>query len=74
VIASFGATLGLGLGVAVGWAAQRTMASAGLEVLAVPVDRLALYLLAAVFVGALASVWPARRAARMNVLAAIHHE
>jgi putative ABC transport system permease protein len=71
VIASFGAALGLVLGVGLGWAAQRAMAGQGLEVLAVPVQRLGLYLLAAVVIGALAAVLPARRAARMNVLAAI---
>lgn len=73
VIAVFGALLGLGLGVTVGWALQRTMAKEGIEVLSIPVDRLGLYLLSAVVIGVVAAIWPAWRAARMNVLQAIHH-
>jgi putative ABC transport system permease protein len=74
VIALFGATLGLALGVLVGWAAQRVLTNDGLEVLDIPLDRLALYLLSCVVIGVVAALWPAWRAARMNVLAAIHHE
>ena len=73
MIALFGAVLGVGLGAAVGWALQRAMAD-DVTVLRIPVDRLGLYLLAAIAIAVLAAVWPARRASRMNVLQAIHTE
>ncbi len=71
VIAVFGAMLGLGIGVASGWAMQRAMVSEGVDVLSIPVRRLGAYLLAAAVIGVAASIWPAWRAARMNVLRAI---
>ncbi|MGW0809505.1 ABC transporter permease [Nonomuraea sp. NPDC002799] len=74
VVALFGAVLGVGLGVVIGWALQRSMAGTGIEVLDIPYGRLALYLLSAVLIGLVAAVWPARRAARMNVLRAIHQD
>jgi putative ABC transport system permease protein len=74
VIALFGAALGLGLGVAVGWALQNAMASEGVEVLSISFGRLSLYLLSAIAIGAVAAIWPAWRAARMNILDAIHHQ
>nr|WP_218007987.1 FtsX-like permease family protein [Herbidospora sakaeratensis] len=74
VVSLFGAVLGLLLGVAIGWALQRVMAGDGMEVLDLPYDRLGLYLLSAVLIGIAAAVWPARRAAGMNVLRAIHEQ
>lgn len=74
VIAVFGALLGTALGVGLGWAVQRVLATDGIEVLRVPVGRLSLYLLAAVLIGVFAAAWPATRAARMNILRAIHHD
>ncbi len=71
VIAVLGATLGIGLGLLFGLALQRPLASAGLDVLAVPWTQLVVFFLLALLVGVLAAVWPARRAARMDVLAAI---
>ncbi|WFE36470.1 FtsX-like permease family protein [Micromonospora sp. WMMD975] len=71
VIALFGTALGLALGVGLGVAAQRALSSNGIEVLDLSVGRLALYLLAAIGIGVLAALWPAWRAARMNVLDAI---
>lgn len=72
VIASFGAVLGLALGVGLGAALQRALASAGIGVLSVSPGRLGAYLLSAIVIGAVAALWPARRAARLNVLEAIH--
>ncbi|MET7395917.1 FtsX-like permease family protein [Dactylosporangium sp. NPDC005572] len=74
VIALFGATLGLVLGVGLGAAAQQVMRGDGVEVLHIPAGRLGVYLLSAVVIGLLAAIWPAWRAARMNVLRAIHQE
>jgi putative ABC transport system permease protein len=74
VIALFGASLGVTLGVAIGWALQRALAADGVEVLSVPLHRLGLYLVSAVAIGVVAAILPARRAARMSVLQAVHHE
>ena len=74
VIAAFGATLGLGIGVAFGWALQRVLADDGIDVLSVPFGQLALYVVAAAVLGVVAAICPARRAARMDVLRAITTE
>lgn len=71
VIAVYGAMLGLALGLAWGVAAQRVLAAEGVDVLRVPSATIAAVLLGSAVVGLLAAVLPARRAARMNVLAAI---
>jgi putative ABC transport system permease protein len=46
----------------------------GLEVISVPGGQLALYLGLALVIGVLAAVFPARRAARLDVLQAIATE
>lgn len=73
VISLFGGVLGIGLGVFLGWAVGELIAAAGLRTyaLVLPWDRLALFLGLAALVGVLAALWPARRAARLNMLAAI---
>jgi ABC-type antimicrobial peptide transport system permease subunit len=71
VIALYGAALGVLLGLLFGWANQRIMVEQGVEVLAIPYGQLALYTAAAALVGVLAAIWPARRAARMDILRAI---
>ena len=74
VIAVFGAALGLAIGVAFGWAMQRALARQGVDVLSIPVVQLTGYATAAVLIGVVAAIWPARRAARMDVLRAIAAE
>ncbi|WP_171163208.1 ABC transporter permease [Streptomyces sp. I05A-00742] len=72
VISLFGGVLGIGLGVFFGWAAGKQIATqmATYE-LALPWGRMALFLVLSAAVGMLAALWPAGRAARMNMLAAI---
>ncbi|MGH8774441.1 MAG: ABC transporter permease [Jiangellaceae bacterium] len=73
-IAVLGAVLGIVLGVVFGVALQSALSGEGLEVLAIPWPRLAAFVVLAALVGILAAVWPARRAARLDVLRAITTE
>lgn len=50
------------------------LADDGIDVLSVPFGQLALYVVAAAVLGVVAAIWPARRAARMDVLCAITTE
>lgn len=70
-IAVLGAVLGVGLGLIFGVSIQRATADDGIRVLSVPVGQLAVFVLVSALIGVLAAVWPARRAARMDVLRAI---
>ncbi|MFE4058242.1 ABC transporter permease [Streptomyces sp. NPDC059096] len=74
-ISLFGGVLGIVLGAFFGWAGSRLLASdmPGFE-LVVPWGRLVLFLALAGLVGVLASLWPARRAARLDLLGAIKAE
>ncbi|MEV8452578.1 ABC transporter permease [Streptomyces sp. NPDC052095] len=72
VISLFGAVVGIGLGVFLGWAIGKTIASdiPG-YVLVLPWGRIAIFLALAGAVGVLAALWPARSAAKLNMLTAI---
>ncbi|WP_431044029.1 ABC transporter permease [Streptomyces sp. P1-3] len=72
VISLFGGVLGVGLGLFFGWAAGELIAS-GMSsyTLVLPWGRVVVFLVLAALVGVLAALWPARRAAKMNMLAAI---
>ncbi|MFJ9853340.1 ABC transporter permease [Streptomyces sp. NPDC101150] len=75
VISLFGGVLGVGLGVFFGWAAGELISgSLATYELVLPWDRMALFLGLAAVVGILAALWPARRAAKLNMLAAIKAE
>jgi putative ABC transport system permease protein len=74
IIAIFGAVLGLVVGALFGWALQQALQPEGVTELAIPVGQLALYLLFAALAGVLAAIWPARRAAKLNVLEAMAYE
>ncbi|MFH9741786.1 ABC transporter permease [Streptomyces roseolus] len=75
VISVFGAIVGIGLGTFLAWAIGKTFESSlpGYA-LVVPWDRVGIFLLLAALVGVLASLWPARSAARLNMLTAIKAE
>ncbi|MGX1270448.1 ABC transporter permease [Streptomyces phaeoluteigriseus] len=75
VIALFGGVLGIGLGVFFGWAAGELIGtSMPTYELVLPWVRMAVFLALAAAVGVLAALWPARRAAGLNVLTAIKSE
>ncbi|WP_031013631.1 ABC transporter permease [Streptomyces sp. NRRL F-5727] len=75
VISVFGAVVGVGLGTFLAWAIGKTFeASLPGYGLVVPWDRVGVFLVLAALVGVLASLWPARSAARLNMLTAIKAE
>ncbi|MFI0263366.1 ABC transporter permease [Streptomyces sp. NPDC017056] len=75
VIALFGGVLGIGLGVFFGWAAGELIGSSmPAYELVLPWARMGVCLALAAVVGVLAALWPARRAARLNMLASIKAE
>jgi putative ABC transport system permease protein len=71
VIAVFGALLGLGMGLAFGLTLMQALEDEGLTETVVPWGTLLAFVLVAAAVGVLAAVFPARRAARLDVLRAI---
>ncbi|MFE0190815.1 ABC transporter permease [Streptomyces sp. NPDC058989] len=75
VISLFGGVLGIGLGVFFGWAAGELIGgSLPTYELVLPWARIGVFLALAALVGVLAALWPARRAAKLNMLAAIKAE
>jgi putative ABC transport system permease protein len=71
LISVYGAVLGLALGVVLGVSLTRALADQGITELVVPGGQLVAFLVLGGVIGVLASVWPARRAARMEVLDAV---
>jgi putative ABC transport system permease protein len=71
LVASFGALLGVVVGVFLGWALVGSLADEGVGRLVVPVGRLGVYVVAAIVAGLVAAVLPAIRAARLDVLRAV---
>lgn len=72
IVATFGALLGVGVGALLGTAMVGALPE--LEVLEFPAGRLVAYVVIAAFAGVIAAILPARRAARMDVLAAVTTE
>ncbi|MEU6238146.1 FtsX-like permease family protein [Kitasatospora sp. NPDC047058] len=72
VIALFGGVVGVLLGIVTAWAGIRTLADVfkGITTVVPPVQVL-VFLLGAALIGLLAALWPARRAARVDILDAI---
>ena len=70
-IAVFGALIGAAVGVYLGWAFVTVLAASGLQVTTIPWGMIGIVLVCSAFVGVLASLWPANRAARTDPLEAI---
>ncbi|MGZ5296696.1 MAG: ABC transporter permease [Actinomycetota bacterium] len=74
IIAIMGALLGVAIGVFFGYALQQALANQGVTELVIPTGQLMVYVVFAALAGVLAAFWPARRAAKLNVLEAISYE
>ena len=74
LITVFGALLGCVVGIFFGIALVRAFASQGVDVLNLAIPRQVTYVIVAFFAGLLAAIWPARRAARVDMLQAIATE
>ncbi|MFI9236742.1 ABC transporter permease [Streptomyces sp. NPDC053079] len=71
-IAMFGAVMGVGVGIFLAWSGGHLLRSSFPQYeMVVPWARIAVFLLLALAVGVLAALWPARRAARLNMLESI---
>jgi putative ABC transport system permease protein len=73
ITALIGAGLGLPLGVAVAWLATHALEDEGVA-FSLPIATLVVFTIVAFVAGVLAAVFPARRAARLNVLEALAYE
>ena len=74
ILAIFGAIVGIVIGTALGLALVASLRQQGITETVVPVSNLVIFLLLAALLGLVAASWPARRAARLDVLAAIAAE
>jgi len=74
IIALFGAVLGIGIGVFLGWAVVAALADEGLGTFSVPWDQLIILLILAGGAGMVASIWPSYKASNLDILQAISYE
>jgi putative ABC transport system permease protein len=73
MITLYGVLFGLVLGSVVGWAIARTMTTLGVDQVAFAPGRLVTYALVGIVAGIVSAALPARRSARLDVLAALRH-
>jgi putative ABC transport system permease protein len=71
IIAIQGTLLGIVVGVFFGWALVTALSDEGIETFRLPVTTLVVIVVLAALAGVLAAVWPARRAAKLDVLRAV---
>jgi putative ABC transport system permease protein len=74
VITGYGGVLGVLVGLALGGVLQHVMLARELWIIDVPVPLVLVSLVGMVLVGVVAAVWPARRAARADILTAVAAE
>ena len=74
ILSVFGAIIGVIVGTALGTAFAASLKQQGITDIVVPVGSLVVFLVLSALLGLGAASWPARRAAKLNVLAAIASE
>ncbi len=74
IISVFGAVIGLAVGILFGWAVVTALGEDSQLVFTIPGIRIGLAVVAAGVAGVFAAIYPARRAAKLNVLEAIAYE
>ena len=74
IIAVFGAIIGIVIGTGLGIALAASLRQQGITDTVVPVSSLIIFLVLSAVLGLVAATWPARRAANLDVLAAIAAE
>jgi putative ABC transport system permease protein len=74
IVALFGGVLGVGLGVIFGAACVQIIPDDFVDTLSIPWGSMITYMIVAAFAGVIAAYFPARRAAKLNVLEAISYE
>lgn len=74
IISTFGALLGVGLGVFFAWAVLKALESEGFTAFVIPYFSLAIWVVVVTVLGIVAALYPAWRASRLNVLEAISYE
>ena len=73
LVATFGAVLGVGLGLFFGWGIATALPSTFASSTSIPVGNIAVLMIVAALAGVVAAWLPARRAGKLNVLDAIAH-
>jgi putative ABC transport system permease protein len=73
LVATFGAVLGVGIGLLFGWGVVTALPESFASSLAIPVGSIVALMVVAAVAGVVAAWLPARRAGRLNVLDAIAH-
>lgn len=71
ILAVFGAVIGIVVGTAMGVALAWSLKAQGISEIVVPFSSLVVFLVLAALLGLVAASWPARRAAKLDVLSAI---
>jgi putative ABC transport system permease protein len=74
IISIMGALFGVVIGIAFGWALQQALAPEGFTELGIPGGQILVYVVLAAVLGVFFAIFPARRAAKLNVLRAISYE
>ena len=74
IVALFGAVVGIVIGAGLGIALASSLRRSGVTNIAVPIPSLIAFLILSAVLGLIAAAWPARRAANLDVLAAIATE
>ncbi|MGH1505531.1 MAG: ABC transporter permease [Acidimicrobiales bacterium] len=74
IVAVFGSLLGIGMGVVLAWAGIAAVPEGFFSTPTIPFGTLAVYVVIGAVLGVVAAFFPARRAAKLNVLEAIAHE